>query len=159
MSVIDIDQARVLFQQFAQTKVPMIGFCQPVLEQLNTAGCEISIPYSDQTINHVNSLYFGALAVGADITAGFLAIFLGQQSGHYVELVFKNFQAEFKQRAMAATHFYCDQGALIASMIEETISSKERVSQPIRVIAKTPEISDDVVAEFVLTLCLKCKDR
>jgi hypothetical protein len=157
MTVLDKSKAEQSFNVFAKNKVPMIGFCNPELRSLDYNGCEIVIPLSTATKNHVDSLYFGALAVGADITAGFLAICLSQQSEHYVELVFKDFKADFKKRALADTHFYCEQGELIRSMIAETIETKERVSQPIRVIAKTPTLMDDVVAEFELTLSLKCK--
>jgi hypothetical protein len=159
MTVLDLDQARLMLKDFADNKVPMIGFCQPTLNILDEDFCEIMIPFCADTKNHVNSLYFGALSVGADLTAGFLAIWLTQQSEHYVELVFKDFKADFKKRALADTHFYCHDGALIRSMIAETVASKERVSKPIKVIAKTPSLSDDIVAEFELTLCLKCKQK
>ncbi len=159
MTVLDLDKAKQSLDDFAHNKVPLIGFCKPELHGLDYDHCEIVIPFSADTKNHVNSLYFGALAVGADITAGFLAIWLSQQSEHYVELVFKDFKADFKKRALADTHFYCHDGELIRAMLEETIASKERVSKPIKVVAKTPSLMDDVVAEFVLTLCLKCKQR
>ena len=159
MVVIDFAQAKSSFQHFSQHKVPMIGFCKPDLLALDEESCEVVIPLSEDTMNHVNSLYFGALAVGADITAGFLAICFSQAIEHYIELVFKDFKADFKKRALADTHFYCNEGALIQRMIAETLETKERVSKPITVIAKTPSVSDDVVAAFELTLCLKHKPK
>ena len=157
MPMIDLTQAQHHFESFAQKKVPMIGFCQPTLIKLTPTSCETAIPLNNNTKNHVDSLYFGALAVGADITAGFLAIWLSQQNEHFIEVVFKDFQANFKKRALATTHFQCDSGELIQQMITETTQTQERVSRSIPIIATTPSLSKDVVAEFSLTLSCKRK--
>ena len=157
MTMINLEDAQSHFNVFAQDKVPMIGFCQPTLISLTPSSCETAIPLISNTKNHVNSLYFGALAVGADITAGFLAIWLSQQSDHFIEVVFKDFQADFIKRALATTHFHCDSGELIQQMIDETTESKERVNRSIPIIATTPSLSDDVVAKFSLTLSCKRK--
>ena len=157
MSVIDLTEAKHHFESFARHKVPMIGFCQPELIKLTPSSCETVIPLNNNTKNHVDSLYFGALAVGADITAGFLAIWLSQQSEHFIEVVFKDFQADFKKRALAATHFLCDSGDLIQQMIAETTQTQERVSRAIPIMATTPSLSKDIVAEFSLTLSCKRK--
>jgi hypothetical protein len=159
MTTTDLAQANTFFKDFAQTQVPMIGYCQPELVALDRQHCETIIPLQQQTKNHVDSLYFGALAVGADITAGFLAIWLSQQTSHYVELLFKDFQADFKKRALAATHFHCHAGEQIQNMIAETIETKDRVNQAVIVTATTPSLSNDIVAEFSLTLSLKHKPR
>ena len=157
MTIINLEDAQSHFNIFAQDKVPMIGFCQPSLISLTPSCCETAIPLISNTKNHVNSLYFGALAVGADITAGFLAIWLSQQSDHFIEVVFKDFQADFIKRALATTHFQCDSGELIQQMIDETTESKERVNRSIPIIATTPSLSDDIVAKFSLTLSCKRK--
>ena len=44
-------------------------------------------------------------------------------------------------------------------MLDETIETGERVNKPVTVIAKCPDVSDDVVAKFVLTLSLKHKKK
>ena len=157
--VIELKRAAKVMEEFAQNKVPMIGYCQPELLSISNEQCETRIPLNAQTQNHLQCLYFGALAVGADITGGFLAMWLSQQTGHNVELLFKDFKADFKRRAVADTHFYCGDGELIQTMIASTVSSGERVNKQIRIVAMTPSISDDVVGEFELTLGLKYKDR
>lgn len=150
-------QAKTELRQFGDSQVPMIGYCEPELLGLSERHCETRIGLTPKTQNHVSCLYFGVLAVGADITGGFLAIWLNKQSDHYVELLFKDFKADFKKRALADTHFRCSDGELIRLMMAETIKTGERVNKAIHVIATTPTVCDGVVAEFQLTLALKYK--
>ena len=145
--------------QLQQQKVPMIGYCNPELLQLTNELCEIKIALSNETKNHVQSMYFGALAVGADITSGFLAISMCDRQSEYVELVFKDFKIDFKRRAMADAHFICRDGEVIERMIEETLATGQRISEEIKVNVTTPSISDETIAECNLTLSLKRKGQ
>jgi len=155
-----LDQAKKLLSEFSHNKVPMIGFCQPELISLTEQHCEICLPLNQNTKNHVNSLYFGALAVGADITSGFLAIMQVEKTGKPIELLFKDFNADFKKKALADTHFICQEGDKIQAMINQALQTQQRVNQGIVVTAKTPSLStDDVIASFTLTLSLKHKPK
>jgi hypothetical protein len=160
MTTASISKANDILARFGQDQVPLIGFCQPSIEAISDEHCEIKISLNTKTQNHVASLYFGTLAVGADITGGFMAMMLAEQSGHYIELLFKDFKADFKKRALADTHFHCHDGLLIQSMIKETLASEERVNKPIKITATTPSITgNECVAEFILTLSLKYKPK
>ena len=46
------------------------------------------MPLRRRTKNHLGSMYFGVLAVGADITGGFLAMEPIQESGRNITLNF-----------------------------------------------------------------------
>lgn len=63
-----------LIQLFGITKVPMIWYCRPKVIEHTDEKIEIKIPLKRKTKNHLGSMYFGVLAVGADITGGFLAM-------------------------------------------------------------------------------------
>ena len=153
-----LNQAKQRLSEFSQNKVPMIGFCNPQLLSLSPQACEIAIPLNTQTQNHVDSLYFGALAVRADITCGFLAMMQVQNAKKPIELLFKDFKADFKKRALADTHFHCHEGEQIQAMIDKTLSTQERVNQSILVTATTPSLTqNEIVAAFELTLSLKYK--
>ena len=103
-------------------------------------------------------MYFGALAVGADIAGGVLAMDLIRKSGRNISLVFKDFKAEFLKRPEGDTYFTCNDGKAIENLITETIKTGERVNMPLKITATVPEISgNEPVAEFVLTLSLKDK--
>jgi len=55
---------------------------------------EIKIKLNRRTKNHLNSMYFGVLAVGADVTGGFLAMNYIQASKSKINLIFKDFHAD-----------------------------------------------------------------
>lgn len=142
---------------FGFFKVPMIFFCRPRIVAFDAEKVEVKIPLRRRTKNHLNSMYFGSLAVGADVAGGFIAYDQIKRSGNKVSLVFKDFTAAFHKRPEAAVHFTCSDGVLIRKMIAETIATKERVSELVKITACCPSISDELVAEFTLTLSLKSK--
>ncbi len=64
-----------------------------------------------------DSMYFGALSVGADCAAGSLAMHLVKQQPELISLVFKDFSAEFLKRAEGDVEFCCCQGQEIAKVV------------------------------------------
>lgn len=142
---------------FGLFKVPLIFFCRPRIVAFDEEKVEVKIPLRRRTKNHLNSMYFGALAVGADVAGGFIAYNQIKRSGDKVSLVFKDFTAAFHKRPEATVHFTCADGALIRKMVAETTVTKERVSELVKITACCPSISDELVAEFTLTLSLKSR--
>jgi hypothetical protein len=114
------------------------------------------IPLTWRTKNHLRSMYFGALAVGADASGGLLAMYLIRESGKKVSLVFKSLEAKFLKRPEDDVHFKCEQGTMIQEMIKETVQTGQRITKPLTITATTPKLTgDDPVATFVLALSLK----
>ena len=140
---------------FAFTKIPLIYYVNPKIVKLDHQLIEVRIKLNRRTKNHLNSMYFGSLSIGADITAGFLAMHLIQRSNSSVKLIFKDFKAEFLRRAEGDVHFICKQVKDVQDLVNQAIDSKERVFLPVNVIAMVPSLSDDVVGKFSLTLSLK----
>lgn len=141
-------------------QVPMIGYADMKVEQLDNSRCVVKIPFSAQNKNHLNSMYFGSLAIGADASGGLLAMHKIMHTGKNISLVFKDFQANFLRRPEADVLFTCQDAKIIDDLIAETIKSGERVNGPIHITASV--VKDDaheVVAEFTLTLSLKCAHK
>jgi hypothetical protein len=110
--------------------------------------------------NHLGSMYFGALCIGADAAGGFIAAKLLRElkGGTKGTLIFKDFQAKFLKRPEGDTWFTCRDGARIAEAIETSRMSGQRVDLPVQVVATVPsKFGTEPVAEFVLTLSLKVK--
>ncbi len=66
----------------------------PKIIAIDSKHVEVRIPLRRRTKNHLNSMYFGALAVGADVAGGFC----DEQSsgkGEAISLAFKGVKAEF----------------------------------------------------------------
>lgn len=143
---------------FGWLKVPMIAWVRPKVIELNDERSVIKIALTRRTKNHLNSLYFGALCVGADVTGGIhMMHFLNHQMSK-LSFVFKDFTANFLKRPEADVHFICDNGPLIKETLEKAKISKERENALINIIATTPSLSgDEPVARFTLTLSVKYK--
>jgi len=152
-----LTKANLYLTFFGITKIPLLWFCRPKIINFNPDLVEIKIPLRRRTKNHLNSMYFGALSVGADITGGFLAMMCIQESNKKVALIFKDFKADFLKRAEGDVHFKCYQGSEISKLVEKTIESGQRENMIVNIEAIAPSISNDVVAQFQLTLSLKEK--
>jgi len=136
----------------------MLFFISPSVVEMTDEKCVIKVPLTRRTKNHLNSMYFGALAAGADCAGGLMAMRLIQSKGKGVALIFKNFQAEFLKRAEGDVLFTCEDGIEIAELVRKAIETGERVEMPVHVVATVPsKLGDEPVAKFVLTLSLKKK--
>jgi hypothetical protein len=141
---------------FAITKIPLIAFTFPQIIESTDDQLVVKIALNRRTRNHLKSMYFGALAIGADLVVGGLAWNIIRKKKAPVQLVFKDFKAQFLKRPEGDVHFTCAEGKKVARMIEETLRTGERVSETLKATATVPSLTGaEPVAEFELTLSLK----
>jgi acyl-coenzyme A thioesterase PaaI-like protein len=143
-----------LMRAFGLTKVPLLFICSPKILRLDNKVCEVLIPFRKIVKNHLGSVYFGALSIGADTCVGMLAYDKIQKSEKDISLVFKDFKANFIKRAEGDTHFICEAGDLIQQLIDEVLQTGLRAH---RTIPAQAFVRGELVAEFELTLSLKVK--
>ncbi len=145
---------------FGMAKVPLLGWCLPAVTQLDDEACRVLIPLRRRTRNHLGSMYFGTLCVGADCAGGLIAYRLIEKSGKPISLIFKDFKAEFLKRAEGDVEFTCTQGREIAAFVQEVVQSPERREMTVLVQARVPQSAqpEEVVARFELTLSLKNRE-
>ncbi|MDX2359827.1 MAG: DUF4442 domain-containing protein [Crocinitomicaceae bacterium] len=136
-------------------KIPIIGFVRPKLLHIDDTSVEVLIRFRRRTKNHLNSMYFGTLAVGADIAAGIQAFYFTEQMGKKVSLAFKGMKGEFIKRAESDVTFKSNQGSIILSALAESKKNKSRVNVPIEVTAT--DKNNEVVAIFEMELSLRVK--
>jgi len=137
-------------------KIPLLSYVSPVVEELSEERCIVRIPLKRRNKNHLNSMYFGVLACGADCTTGLLAMKMIESGTQKLSLVFKDFQANFLKRPEKDVYFICEDYETISQIISQAVQTGERVSIPVRSYAVT-ELGGEAVAEFKLTLSLKKK--
>lgn len=147
----------LLLKAFGLVKIPMIFACRAKILELNDKRVRVRIPLNYFTKNHHGSMYFGALAVGADLAGAALAIKLIRESKKNVTFIFKDFQGQFFKRPENDVEFLCEDGEAIHALVRKAIETSERVNTSVKIRATVPKLSQDVVAEFVLTLSLKLK--
>lgn len=141
---------------FGHFKVAMIGYLKPRLITLTDKDIVICLPLRRRSRNHLNSMYFGALAVGADLAGGLHGFYHAKQANYKTSIVFKSFQAKFLRRPESDVYFVCSEGDLVKTMMEESASSGERVNKNINIKAYTDYLNNpEEVAEFILELSIK----
>jgi len=133
----------------------MMLYVRPSVREISSERVVVRIPLRRRTRNHVGSMYFGALGVGADCAVGALAMHLIKQQPEDIAMIFRNFSAEFHKRAEGDVDFCCSQGNEIAKLIQQVSVSGERDEMLVDVIATVPEQGDEPVATFRLTLSMK----
>jgi len=98
-------KANLALRLFAWRYIPVIG------------------PLGWRTRNHLGSMYFGALATGADLVGGLLVMEKGRARRKKVHFAFKDVQGEFLKRPEGDVQFDCAAGELIDAMIDESLAS------------------------------------
>ncbi|MDI9818745.1 MULTISPECIES: PaaI family thioesterase [unclassified Legionella] len=141
---------------FGHFKVPLIGHLKPKLIKLNEREIVAKIPLRRRSKNHLNSMYFGALAIGADLAGGLHSFYHAERAKLNVSVAFKSFQAQFIRRPETDVYFICEQGEQVRAMIEESKQTGQRVNSPIaiRALINYPENPEEI-ANFSLELSVK----
>ena len=141
---------------FCHFKVPLIGYLKPGILLLNDEILVIKLPLTRRSKNHLHSMYFGALAVGADLAGGLYAFYYSRRLNISTALVFKSFHAEFLRRPESDVYFTCTMGNKVKDMLLECQNTKQRISQLIEINAYTHYMTDsrEHVARFQLELSL-----
>lgn len=147
----------IKLRTFGLLKIPVLFLISPTVLEVSEEKVEVRIPLNRRTRNHLRSMYFGVLAAGADCACGALTFHLiDKMAKGHVNLIFKDFKAEFLKRAEGDVVFTCVQGPLIQEAIRLALNTKERQSIPVEVTATVPsKLGSEPVARFVLTLSLK----
>lgn len=148
-------RATIGLRLFGLARIPLLFFVRPQVQEISAERIVVRVPLRRRTRNHHGSMYFGALAVGADCAAGALAMHLMRQHPERISLIFGEFSAAFHKRAEGDVEFRCTEGREIAGLIAQAAASGERVSMPVHVVATVPSLGAEPVATFTLTLSLK----
>jgi len=141
---------------FAITRIPLIAIVRPTLLQADRESCVLRLPLSWLAKNHLGSLYFGALCIGADLAGGLIVMNLIRARASRVAFLFKDFHADFHKRAEGATVFSCHDGEKLLALLDRAETSGEREEDVVAVVATVPDkLGDEPVATFRLTISMK----
>lgn len=115
----------------------------------------VYLPLKRKNKNHLGSMYFGALAMGAELSVALMAIKETRESSKNISFIFKDFKAEFLKRADAGTYFTCPEAAGVKALVKKAEAGSERVEQKFTGFAYTDKKTKDPVLKYELTLSLK----
>lgn len=151
-----LQKANFFLTTIGLLKIPLIYYVGARIIEATPVRTVLRIPLNRRTKNHLGSMYFGALAIGADVTGAWVAFMLLRDSKQKVSIVFKDLKAEFLMRPEGDVHFTCDDVKAIQQCFAATVADGERKNLPVRVVATVPsKTGDKPVATFELTLSAK----
>lgn len=155
-----LQRADLYLKTIGLFKVPLIWYVGAKLICNTSETTIIRIPLNRRTRNHLGSMYFGALAVGADVTGAWAAFQLLRTTKEKVSIVFKDMKAEFLMRPEGDVHFTCNDVRAIEDCFAATIADGERKNLAVKVVATVPSKTGDTpVATFDLTLSARCRKK
>jgi acyl-coenzyme A thioesterase PaaI-like protein len=136
-------------------KIPMLWFVRPKVISINEKECVVKIRLRRRTKNHVRSMYFGAMAVGADLSAGLHTFYFAEKDQNRMHFVFKSMACEFLKRAESDVRFISREGSKIENAVKKARESGERQNQ--EVMVEGVDDQDEVVATFKMVVSVKFK--
>ncbi|MCB1182085.1 DUF4442 domain-containing protein [bacterium] len=144
---------------YALARIPLIALVRPTLLVADAERCVVRLPLTWLTRNHLKSMYFGALSIGADVAGGLIVMNLIRRRRSRVAFLFKDFQADFHKRAEGAVVFTCGDGARLRALLDRAEASGERDEDTVTVVATVPDrLGSEPVATFRLTISMKRRD-
>lgn len=156
MSIKNLWKETAKLRLFSLMKIPLVFLASPKIIEISDKRIELKIPLNYITKNHLGSMYFGALCIGADMAIGLLGFSKIEKASNKVNIIFKDVKAQFLKRPEGDVHFICEGGEGIENLISQAIATGERQSETFKTYAVVPKIDKEkVVAEFYLTLSAK----
>lgn len=150
---VTIGKMRWMLFLLGTMKIPLIGYLRPKLLALDDESVRVRIRLRRRSRNHLRSMYFGALAVGADVAGGIHAFYYSMKHRKKVSFAFKSMKAEFLKRAESDVIFECREGLEIGRSVLESLEKQERINRTVKVDAWNTE--GEKVAVFEMEISVK----
>lgn len=136
-------------------KLPLLAFTGPTVVALDENQSVVKVRLGWRTRNHLGVMYFGALAMGAELSIALKAVEQIQKSGKRIDFLFKDFKADFLKRADGHVHFVCEEAAGVADLIHRATETSERLEMKFKGHAIVPAKGESPVMTYELTLSVK----
>lgn len=149
-----------LMRFYGWVKIPLLAFVAPKVEVYDGKRCVISIPLGYRTKNHVNSMYFGALGIGAELSIAAAAVFAIRDKKKRIDFIFKDFKCDFLKRADGDVHFICDEIDEVLKLVDQAAESDERLEKKLKGYAIVPaNKTNEPILQYELTLSMKNRSK
>ena len=150
---VSIKKMRWLLFLLGFMKIPMIRYTRPKLLAIDDTTVRVKIKLRRRTKNHLSSMYFGALSVGADIAGGIQVFYFSKKMDRKVSFAFKGMNAQFLKRAESDIVFESNEGQKILKAMEKSLKEGSRINDSIMVEAKND--SGEIVATFEMIVSVR----
>lgn len=137
-------------------KIPLVLFISPRVVESTEKKFILKVPLSYRTKNHLNSMYFGALGIGAELSIAAAAVIQIAESKQKIDFVFKDFSGQYLKRADGDVHFICEEIESVRALIEEAKTNPARLERKMKGYAIVPKVSTtEPVMTYELTLSVR----
>lgn len=144
-----------LINGFSLLKIPLLAFTSPRIIESSEKKSVVKVGLGYRTRNHLGVMYFGSLAMGAELSIALRAVEEIQKSGQRIDFLFKNFKCDFLKRADGDVHFVCEEADLVGQLIHEAKASSERMERTYKGHAIVPSRGPYPVMTYELTLSVR----
>lgn len=140
-------------------QIPLLAFITPKVVELTNERSEVRVRLGHRSRNHLKVMYFGALAMGAELSIALKAVQAIHNSGMRIDFIFKDFSSQFLKRADGHVHFICDEAGKVQELIEAAMLTDERLEATFNGYAVVPSKSNEAVMRYALTLSVRKRSR
>jgi hypothetical protein len=142
---------------FFLKSLPLGFFTGLRLESLSEEWCTVSVSYKYINKNPFRSLYFGVLAMAAELSTGMMGLLHTYKSSPSISMLVFHMEADFTKKAVGKIIFKCSDGTLIKNAIERTLATGEGVT----VLTTSVGINElgEQVAIFRITWTFKARAK
>ncbi len=118
---------------YGLTRVPMVFFVGPRVEELTLERAVVRIPHTFRTRDQGGALYAGAMTVGAELAVGLIDMRTLRSADTRVELGVKGVDMKVHRRVERDGVFVCSEGAVIREAVREAQRTDAQVNRLARV--------------------------
>ena len=147
----------MLLWKLGMFKIRMIGYTLPKVIEFNEHRFILKIPLNRRTRNHFNTMYLGALTIGADLAAGLPIAYIARSQNIKLSLAFKSMNSEYLRRPDSHVFFKVENINQFIEMIRESSEEGKRITKdiPVDAFINLGSEKEELVAQFVLGLSIK----
>jgi hypothetical protein len=159
---IAIKEINRLLWKLGTFKIRLLAFISPKVVYYSQEKLVVKVKLNRRTRNHLNSMYLGALVMGAELSAGLPYAYFATTEKLNFSLVFASMESKYLKRPDSHVYFEVQDLSIFESLLAETKLSGERMSKDVHVDAYIHYDSDDLkekVATFKLELSVKVKNK
>tara|TARA_Y100000766_G_C18893665_1_gene599843 strand:+ start:1679 stop:2179 length:501 start_codon:yes stop_codon:yes gene_type:complete len=145
------------FGLFKISKLPLAFLSGITTTHLSPDSATTTVKYSYLNTNPFKSIYYGVLAMTAELSTGVLAIFTLAKYRESISLLVVESHGKFIKKATGKIKFTCKDGALFQKEIEKCIEEKT----PVTVSASTKGYNqqNELVCEYTFTWSFKLREK
>lgn len=110
---------------FTFFKLPSAFWSGVRVKSISPQTCEVTVKYGWFNQNPFKSMYFAVQAMAAEFTTGALVMFHIKESNENISMLVAQNKAIFTKKATGKITFTCNQGNLIADVIQKAIHTNE----------------------------------